>query len=159
MALMDYIRIMMAERAAQGIGTGGGLFGSTDQQGQPMGLLGSMQNINPNLLIGASIVGSGLKGTDPFSSIFPAVAGTAQLQKYLTPEASKTKEDYDTQLKKNVFATERQIQTQPERFTPKPEEEESLKIKRSQENTFFSSYTKDKAVQSFNESSTQLKKC
>lgn len=152
------LRKILLDRAAQGIGTSGGIFGTTNTEGQPTGLLDGLQNINPNLLIGANIIGSGIKGTDPFSSIFPAVSSAAQLQKYLTPEAGKTKEVYDTQLKKNVFATERQIQTQPERFTPKPQEGEGLKIKRSQENTFFSSYTKDKAVQSFNEASTQLKK-
>lgn len=98
MAIMDYIRRMMAERAAQGIGTGGGLFGSTDQQGQPMGLLGSMQNINPNLLIGASIAGAGLQGKDPFSSILPAVTQTSALSKYLTPQ------DTRTPLQKNLEA-------------------------------------------------------
>lgn len=83
MAIMDDIRRMMMERAAQGIGTGGGLMGG--QQGQP-GLLGGMANINPNLLIGASIAGAGLRGVDPFSSILPAVTQTAQLQQYLTPK-------------------------------------------------------------------------
>ena len=48
MAIMDDIRRMMAERAAQGIGTGGGLFGTTNTQGQPTGLLGGLQNIIPN---------------------------------------------------------------------------------------------------------------
>ena len=98
MAIMDDIRRMMAERAAQGIGTGGGIFGATNQQGQPMGLLSGMQNINPNLLIGASIVGSGLKGTDPFSSILPSVTQTAALSKYLTPK------DTRTPLQKNLEA-------------------------------------------------------
>ena len=83
MAIMDDIRRMMAERAAQGIGTGGGLMGG--QQGQP-GLLGGMANINPNLLIGASIAGAGLRGVDPFSSILPAVGQTAQIQKMITPK-------------------------------------------------------------------------
>jgi hypothetical protein len=98
MAIMDDIRRMMAERAAQGIGTGGGIFGNTNQQGQPMGLLGGMQNINPNLLIGASIAGSGLQGKDPFSSILPAVTQTAALSKYLTPK------DTRTPLQKNLEA-------------------------------------------------------
>lgn len=75
MAIMDDIRRMMAERAAQGIGTGGGLMGG--QQGQP-GLLGGMANINPNLLLGANIVGAGLKGTDPFSAFTPALVQASQ---------------------------------------------------------------------------------
>jgi len=122
---------------------------------QPGGLLG---NIPQAALLGSAIYSQGIQGKDPLAALFPAIAGTAQLQKYLTPEVGKTKEVYDQQLQKPVFATEKQIQSQPERFTPKPQEAEGLKIKRSQENTFFSSYTKDKAVQSFNESSTQLKK-
>jgi hypothetical protein len=36
------IRKLMLDRAAQGIGTGGGLFGTTNQQGQPQGLLGGL---------------------------------------------------------------------------------------------------------------------
>lgn len=92
------LRRLLAERAAQGIGTGGGLFGATGQQGQPMGLLGGMANINPNLLIGASIAGAGLKGTDPFSAVLPAVTQAAQLQKYLTPK------DTRTPLQKNLEA-------------------------------------------------------
>jgi len=98
MAIMDDIRRMMAERAAQGIGTGGGIFGTTNQQGQPMGLLGGLRNINPNLLIGASIAGAGIQGKDPFSSILPSVAQTAQISKYLTPK------DTRTPLQKNLEA-------------------------------------------------------
>jgi len=75
MAIMDDIRRMMMERAAQGIGTGGGLMGG--QQGQP-GLLGGMANINPNLLLGANIFGAGLKGTDPFSAFTPALVQASQ---------------------------------------------------------------------------------
>lgn len=82
MAIMDYIRRMMAERAAQGIGTGGGLMGNQATGG----LLGNMSNINPNLLLGANIVGAGLRGTDPFSAVIPAVTQTAQLQQLMTPE-------------------------------------------------------------------------
>jgi hypothetical protein len=106
---MDNIRKLMLDRAAQGIGTGGGLFGTTNQQGQPQGLLGGLQNINPNLLIGASIAGAGLKGSDPFSSIFPAVAGAAQLQKYITPELGALKTAYDPSKKSVVYATDKEI--------------------------------------------------
>lgn len=90
MAIMDDIRRMMAQRAAQGIGTGGGLFGTTNTQGQPTGLLGGLQNINPNLLIGAAITGAGMKGQDPFSSILPATLQAAQISKYLTPKDKRT---------------------------------------------------------------------
>ena len=73
------LRKMLLDRAAQGIGTGGGLFGTTNTQGQPTGLLGGLQNINPNLLIGAAITGAGMKGQDPFSSILPATLQAAQI--------------------------------------------------------------------------------
>jgi hypothetical protein len=86
MAIMDNIRKLMLERAAQGIGTSGGLLGQ--QSGQQGGLLGGLQNINPNLLLGASIFGGGLQGKDPFSGILPAVAQTAQIQKLMTPKNS-----------------------------------------------------------------------
>jgi hypothetical protein len=112
MAIMDDIRRMMAERAAQGIGTGSGLFGATNQQGQPMGLLGGMANINPNLLIGASIAGAGLRGVDPFSSILPAVGQTAQIQKMITPKRRPLKQAYDPKSQKNVFATDIEIREQ-----------------------------------------------
>jgi len=133
-----------------------GLLGG--QQGATGGLLGGLSKINPNLLVGASIVGQGLQGTDPFSAVTPALFQTAKLQEMFQPKLGTTKEAFDKELGKNVFATERQIQSQPERFIPEPKEGENLKIKRSQENTFFGSYTKDKSVQSFNEASTQLKK-
>ena len=86
MTIMDDIRKMMADRAAQGIGVNGGLLNNLNQQNQPMGLLNGLQNINPNLLIGAAITGAGMKGQDPFSSILPATLQAAQISKYLTPE-------------------------------------------------------------------------
>jgi len=115
MAIMDDIRRMMAERAAQGIGTGGGLFGTTNTQGQPTGLLGGLQNINPNLLIGAAITGSGMQGKDPFSSILPATLQAATISKYLTPK------DKRTALQKNLEAAG---------FVPgTPEYENALKLR------------------------------
>ena len=72
------LRQLLLDRAARGIGTGGGLL-NTQATG---GLLG---NLNP-LLLGASIIGSGMQGRDPFSSVLPAATQTAQLQQLLTPE-------------------------------------------------------------------------
>jgi hypothetical protein len=85
MALMDNIRKLMLDRAAQGIGTGGGLMGNQDTGG----ILGNMSNINPNLLLGANIVSAGLRGTDPFSSITPALFQAAQLKKLTEPKTYK----------------------------------------------------------------------
>lgn len=122
---------------------------------QPGGLLG---NIPQAALLGSAIYSQGIQGKDPLAALFPAIAGTAQLQKYLKPEVGKTKEVYDTQLKKNVFATERQIQTQPDRFIPQPKEPEALKTIRSQENTLSKNYMSSDVVKQFNESTTSVKK-
>ena len=51
------------------------------------GLLGGlMSDPTARLLIGANILGAGVKGTDPFSAITPAVLQTAQIQKALKPK-------------------------------------------------------------------------
>jgi hypothetical protein len=70
-----------------------GLLGG--QQGATGGLLGGLSNINPNLLIGASIAGAGLQGKDPFSSVVPAVAQAAQIQNLMTPKLGALKQAYD----------------------------------------------------------------
>jgi len=44
------------------------------------GLLGGLTS-NPNLILGASIIGQGVKGQDPFSSVVPALTQTASIQK------------------------------------------------------------------------------
>lgn len=80
------LRKILRDRAARDIGTSGGIFGNLNQEDQQMGLLTGLQNINPNLLLGAAITGAGMKGQDPFSSILPATLQTAQISKYLTPE-------------------------------------------------------------------------
>ena len=81
------LRKMLLDRAAQGIGTGGGIMGNQTSAG----LLG---NINPNLLLGASLFGAGLQGRDPFSSILPAITQTAQTSAVLgqLDRQRKTKE-------------------------------------------------------------------
>ena len=84
------LRQLLLDRAARGIGTGGGLMGTQTNAG----LLGSM---NPNLLLGASIFGAGLQGRDPFSSILPAVTESAQTSAVLgqLDRQRKTKEFVD----------------------------------------------------------------
>lgn len=63
------------------------------------GLLGSlMSDPTARLLIGANILGAGVKGSDPFSAITPAVFQTAQIKKALTPK------DKRTNLMKNLEA-------------------------------------------------------
>jgi len=63
------------------------------------GLLGGlMSDPTARLLIGANILGAGVKGSDPFSAITPAVLQTAQIQKALRPK------DKRTSLQKNLEA-------------------------------------------------------
>ena len=51
------------------------------------GLLGGlMSDPTARLLIGANLIGAGVKGSDPFSAITPAVLQTAQIQKALKPK-------------------------------------------------------------------------
>jgi len=122
---------------------------------QSGGLLG---NISQAALLGSAIYGQGVQGKDPFSALLPAVTQTAQIQQLLTPKAKKTKEVYDTKTGTKVFRTERQLAAEPDRYTGEPIEPIGSKIKRGQENTLFGNYTKDKSVQGFNQSSTQLQK-
>jgi uncharacterized protein YukE len=67
-------RLLMMDYATKN--QGGGLFGN--QEGG--GLFGNFANINPNLLLGSMIAGSGVQGKDPFSSFAPALMKTGQLQ-------------------------------------------------------------------------------
>ena len=76
------------------------------------GLLGGLTS-NPNLLIGAGIIGQGVQGKDPFGSIIPAVTQTAQIQKLLTPKRRGTKSVYNQKTGKTQFATETQIAQNP----------------------------------------------
>jgi len=87
--------------------------GLLDQPQIGGGLLSSLGNINPNILIGASIAGQGLKGQDPFSAVLPAVTQTAQIQKLLRPKRRGTKSVYNQKTGKTEFATETQIAQNP----------------------------------------------
>jgi hypothetical protein len=71
----------------------------TNTQQPQTGLLGGLFNDpTTRLLIGANILGAGVKGSDPFSAITPAVFQTAQIKKALTPK------DKRTNLMKNLEA-------------------------------------------------------
>ena len=117
MSILDNLRRMMLmqsgstnrEMGIMNRQNTGGLMNNNQPQ-QIGGLFGNLSNINPNLLIGASIAGSGLRGIDPFSSVLPALTETAQLQKYLTPEREKLMTAYDPKKKKRVFATRTEIE-------------------------------------------------
>jgi hypothetical protein len=59
---------------------------------------GLLSNIPQGALLGSAIFSQGIQGKDPFSALLPAVAQTAQIQKYMTPK------DTRTPLQKNLEA-------------------------------------------------------
>lgn len=88
MAIMDNLRklVFMQNQADQQ--NQNNLLSTNQAQS---GLLGGlMDDPTARLLIGANILGAGVKGTDPFSAITPAVLQTAQIQKALTPKVVKS---------------------------------------------------------------------
>ena len=122
------------------------------------GLLGSlMGDPTARLLIGANILGAGVKGTDPFSAITPAVLQTAQIQKALTPKAQKPFEAKDTKTGKNVFITNTQFRNaEPGRYVPKGED--MSKITRGQTETLQKLFTGNNVVKDFNTATSQYEK-
>jgi len=82
---------------------------------QAGGLLG---NIPQAALLGSAIYGQGVQGRDPFSALLPAAMQTAQLQKYMTPEAKKPFEAKNVQTGKNVFITNEMYARNPEIYEP-----------------------------------------
>jgi len=79
------------------------------------GLLG---NIPQGALLGSAIFGQGLQGRDPFSALLPAVAQTAQIQKLMTPKASKPFEAKNIQTGQNVFITPQMYAKNPQLYQP-----------------------------------------
>ena len=122
------------------------------------GLLGGlMGDPTARLLIGANILGAGVKGSDPFSAITPAVLQTAQIQKALTPKAQKPFEAKDTKTGKNVFITNTQFRNaEPGRFVPKGED--TGKIARDQTETLQKLFTGNSVVKDFNTATSQYEK-
>ena len=56
---------------------------------------GLLNNIPQGAVLGSAIYGQGIKGKDPFESLLPAFAQTAQIQKLLTPKTGVLKQAYD----------------------------------------------------------------
>ena len=97
-----YKKIMYGQAGMDipGQGMSGGTQGLFGQGGQQSGGLidfnkmnnqqgGLLQNIPQTALLGSAIFGQGVQGKDPFSALLPAVAQTAQLQKYMTPKDTR----------------------------------------------------------------------
>tara|TARA_R100000773_G_C4219658_1_gene118274 strand:+ start:484 stop:1491 length:1008 start_codon:yes stop_codon:yes gene_type:complete len=81
-------------------------------------LSGLLGDPTARLLIGANILGAGVKGSDPFSAITPAVLQTAQIQKALRPKRSKPFKVTDTTTGKEVLITNEQYANNPDRYAP-----------------------------------------
>lgn len=54
------------------------------------GLFGGLQNVNPNIMLGATIAGAGLQGQNPFTAFSDSLTKTAQLNKLLTPKTKSS---------------------------------------------------------------------
>src|SRR5210317_244515 len=79
------------------------------------GLLG---NIPQGALLGSAIFGQGIQGRDPFSALLPAVAQTAQIQKYMTPKATKPFAVTNTKTGKQELITQAQDRANPDLYSP-----------------------------------------
>jgi hypothetical protein len=104
--------VMMTEGTRGLLGTGGQMGGgllNTFERPETTDIGKTISNINPFLLIGADIAGQGFRGRDPFGSVVPAVARTAQIQKLLRPKVGALKQAYDPKTDSVVFATDKQI--------------------------------------------------
>ena len=81
-------------------------------------LSGLLGDPTARLLIGANILGAGVKGTDPFSAITPAVLQTAQIQKALTPKTKKPFAVTNLQTGKEELITNEQYAQNPNLYAP-----------------------------------------
>lgn len=84
--------------------------------GQSQG--GLLSNIPQGALLGSAIFGQGIQGKDPFSALLPATLQTAQLQKYITPKASKPFAVTNTQTGKQELITQAEYRANPNLYSP-----------------------------------------
>ena len=98
-------RILMMDYATK---NKGGFLGNENQGG----LFGNLANINPNLLIGSSVFGAGIKGQDPFSPIMPSVLQAAKIKSALKGKR-KTKKVKNKKTGEILWASEDMIANNP----------------------------------------------
>ena len=79
---------------------------------------GILSNIPQSAILGSAIYGQGVQGKDPFSSLLPAALQTAQLQKYMTPKASKPFEVINKQTGKPELITNAEYAANPDLYDP-----------------------------------------
>ena len=90
-----------------------GLLNTPANQGG--GLLG---NISQGALLGSAIYSQGVQGKDPFAALLPATLQTAQLQKLMTPKASKPFEVINKQTGKPELITNAEYAANPNLYDP-----------------------------------------
>ena len=101
----------------QGGDFGGGLFqNNLSQMNQGEG--GLLSNIPEAAILGSAIYGQGIQGKDPFAALLPATLQTAQLQKYMTPKASKPFAVTNTQTGKQELITQAEYRANPNLYSP-----------------------------------------
>ena len=111
------------------------------------GLLG---NIPQGALLGAAMYGQGIQGKDPLAGLFPAYMQTAQLQKLMTPKASKPNTYVNKETGKRELVTPEMYAQNPELYAPDKKEplvkiegdkfeDEYSKIRGGQEADYFGS--------------------
>ena len=79
---------------------------------------GILSNIPQSAILGSAIYGQGIQGKDPFASLLPAATQTAQLQKLMTPKASKPFEVINKQTGKPELITNAEYAANPNLYDP-----------------------------------------
>ena len=160
---------------------GGGLFGTQNQGG----LFGNFANINPNLILGSMIAGSGIQGKDPFSSFGPALMQTGKLQGQFLQMNEMQKKMKQAEKQRNFFEAlpddhpfknlaeafpgkaatgiiEMHLKDIDDKSQNKKDKEnkiaELLKNIQDQENKLFTAYQSNKVVQDFDQSTQSITK-
>ena len=90
-----------------------GLLNTPNNQGG-----GLLSNIPQAAILGSAIYGQGVQGKDPFAALLPATLQTAQLQKLMTPKASKPFEVINKQTGKPELITNAEYAANPDLYDP-----------------------------------------
>jgi len=90
-----------------------GLLNTPNNQGG-----GLLSNIPQAAILGSAIYGQGVQGKDPFAALLPATLQTAQLQKLMTPKASKPFEVINKQTGKPELITNAEYAANPNLYDP-----------------------------------------
>tara|TARA_R100000655_G_scaffold11877_1_gene27492 strand:+ start:43 stop:963 length:921 start_codon:yes stop_codon:yes gene_type:complete len=69
-------------------------------------------------LLGAGLLAQGSQGKNLGAALMPSLVQAGKIKKAFTPTAKKTKQAFDNVLMKNVFVTDAEIASMPNRFTP-----------------------------------------